>query len=66
MSTDQRTDRPTDKRDSYIALTLLDVLGVFTPEKCSCTPKIDNRDVQVRPGIKGIRRQSKHRAYTSS
>ena len=41
----------------------MDVLGVFTPEKRSCMPKIDKGDVQVRPGIKGIRLQSKHRAY---
>ena len=47
----------------YTALTLMDVLGVFTPENRSRTPKIDKGDVQVRPGIKGIRRQSKHRTY---
>ncbi|KAG1654873.1 Chromosome-associated kinesin KIF4 [Nymphon striatum] len=46
-------------------VALMDVPGVFTPERCTHTAKIDKRDFRVRRRIKGERRKSTYRTYTT-
>ncbi|KAG1680268.1 Atherin [Nymphon striatum] len=36
------------------AVAVMDVSGVFTPESCTRTPKIDKGDVRIRRRIKGV------------
>ncbi|KAG1654867.1 Chromosome-associated kinesin KIF4 [Nymphon striatum] len=45
-------------------VALMDVPGVFTPERCTHTAKIDKRDFRVRRRIKGERRKSTYRTIS--
>ncbi|KAG1654869.1 Chromosome-associated kinesin KIF4A [Nymphon striatum] len=47
-----------------VLVALMDVPGVFTPERCTHTAKIDKRDFRVRRRIKGERRKSTYRTIS--
>ncbi|KAG1654311.1 Histone acetyltransferase KAT6A [Nymphon striatum] len=54
---DDNNNNRNDEIDVFLydtAVAVMDVSGVFTPESCTRTPKIDKGDVRIRRRIKGV------------